>query len=152
MDHALDNHAGSINIGGRIVTNLRFADDIGDLAGSENELKELVDCLDQTASTYSMEINAEKTKIMTNNPNGIVKEIQVKGQRLEEVYSFKYLGVILSDEGSKLEVLARIAQTTAALGNLKYIWRDRMTSLGTKVKLIGRWSCLSSCMVARHGR
>ena len=51
---ALDNHAGSISIGGRIVTNLRFADDIDGLAGNENELKELVQLLDRTASTYGI--------------------------------------------------------------------------------------------------
>ena len=28
MNHALDNHVGSVNIGGKIITNLRFADDI----------------------------------------------------------------------------------------------------------------------------
>ena len=33
--------------------------------------------------------------------------------------SFKYLGSVLSDEGSKPEILSRIAQTTAALTRLK---------------------------------
>ena len=28
MNDALDNHVGSVNIGGKIITNLRFADDI----------------------------------------------------------------------------------------------------------------------------
>ena len=106
MADALDNHAGSIRIGGRIVINLRLADDIDCLAGSKSELKELVDRLDRTSSTSCMEINAEKTKIMTNNPNCVVTEIQVKGLRLEEIHSFKYLGAILSDKGSKLEILA----------------------------------------------
>ena len=38
-----------------------------------------------------MEINAEKTKLMTNNTNGINTEIKVNEQRLETVTSFKYL-------------------------------------------------------------
>ena len=37
---------------------------------------------------------------------------------------FKYLGAIIADEGSKPEILARIAQTTAALAKLKTIWND----------------------------
>ena len=37
------------------------------------------------------------------------KEIKVKGQKLGKVTSFKYLGAIVSDEGSKPEVLSRIA-------------------------------------------
>ena len=50
--------------------------------------------------------------------------------------SFKYLGAIVSDEGSKSEVSSRIAQTTAALTKLKPIWRDSNISLGSKEKLM----------------
>ena len=52
------------------------------------------------------------------------------------VTSFKYLGAVVSDDGSKPEVLSRIAQVTAALTKLKPIWRDNNISLGSKVKLM----------------
>ena len=90
-----------------------------------------------------MEISPDKTKVMTNNPSGFQREIKIKGQRLqevmtnnpngfqreikirsqrlEEVENFKYLGVIISYEGSQPEILFRIAQTTAALSRLKII-------------------------------
>ena len=83
-----------------------------------------------------MEIGPDKTKVMTNNPNGFQREIKIKGQRLEEVENFKYLGAIISNEGSKPEILSRIAQTTAALSRLKIIWRDKNISLASKVKLM----------------
>ena len=35
MNDALDKHDGTVNIGGKIITNLRFADDIDALAGSK---------------------------------------------------------------------------------------------------------------------
>ena len=38
---------------------------------------------------------------------------------------FKYLGSIISDKGSKPEILSRIAQTTAALTKLKPIWNNK---------------------------
>ena len=38
-----------------------------------------------------MEISAEKTRLMTNG-NGIQREIKLKGQKLDTVTSFKYLG------------------------------------------------------------
>ena len=66
-----------------------------------------------------MEISAEKTKLITNNTSGINTEIKINGQRLETVTSFKYLGSIITDEGSKPKVLSRIAQATAALTRLK---------------------------------
>ena len=81
------------------------------------------------------EINAEKTKLMTNSANGIQREIKVKWRKLATVTSFKYLGAVLSDDGSKPGVLSRIAQTTAALTKLKPIWRDNNISFRSKVKL-----------------
>ena len=62
-----------------------------------------------------MEISAEKTKLITNNTSGINTEIKVNGQKLETITSFKCLGSVKADEGSKPEILSRIAQATAAL-------------------------------------
>ena len=76
-----------------------------------------------------MEISAEKTKLMTNNTIGINTEIKVNGQELETVTSFNYLGSFITVEGSRHEVLSRIAQTTAALTRLKAVWNDRSISL-----------------------
>ena len=73
---------------------------------------------------------------MTNNPNGFQREINIKGQRLEEVENFKYLGAIISNEGSKPEIFSRIAPITAALSRLKIIWKDKNISLASKVKLM----------------
>ena len=77
-----------------------------------------------------------KTKLETNSANGIRREIKVKGQKLSTVTSFKYLEALVSDNGSKPEVLSRIAQATAALTKLEPIWRDNNISLGSKVKLM----------------
>ena len=82
-----------------------------------------------------MEISAEKTKLMTNNTTGINTEIKVNGQKLEIVTSFKYLGSVTTDEGSKPEMLSRIAQATAALASFKPVWNDRSISLSSKIRL-----------------
>ena len=50
----------------------------------------------------------------------------MNGQRLETVTSFKYLSSVITDEGSKPEILYMIAQTTAALAWLKPVWNDRI--------------------------
>ena len=73
---------------------------------------------------------------MTNNSSGINTEIKVKGQKLEIVTSFKYLGSVITDEGSKPEIPSRIAQTTAALIRLKPAWNDRSISLSSKIPLM----------------
>ena len=67
----------------------------------------------------AMQINAEKTKLTTNNTNGVSIDIRVKREKLDCVNRFKYLGAIIADEGSKPEILTRIAQTTATMAKLK---------------------------------
>ena len=80
-----------------------------------------------------MEISAEKTKLMTNNTSGINTELKIKGQKLETVTNFKHLGSAITDEGSKPEILSRIAQTTTALSRLKPVWIDMSISLSSKI-------------------
>ena len=121
----LEDHQGIVSIRGRTITNLRFADDIDQLAGKEEELASLVDRLDKTSAAFGMEISAEKTKLMTKNANGISIDIRINGEKLDAVDSFKYLGAVVTDQGSKPEVLSSIAQTTAALARLKTIWSDK---------------------------
>ena len=83
-----------------------------------------------------MEISAEKTRLLTNNTSGINTEIKVNGQKLETVTSFKYLGSLRTDEGSRPEILSRIAQTTATLTRLKPVWIDKSISLSSKIRLM----------------
>ena len=69
--------------------------------------------------------------LSTNNTSGINTEIKVNGQKLETVTSFKYLGSVISDEGSKSEILSRIVQTTAALTKLKPVLIDKCITLSS---------------------
>ena len=92
--------------------------------------------LTKLLTAYGMEISAEKTKLMTNNTSGINIEIKINGQKLETVTSFKYLGSVITDEGFKLEILARTAQSAAALTRLKPVWNDRSISLSFKIRLM----------------
>ena len=92
------------------------------LAEKEQELEALIESLNKTCKRYNfkMEISAEQTKLMTKSTNGILREVKVKGQKLQVPQSS----------------CLRIAQATAALTKLKPIWRDNNISLGSKVKLM----------------
>ena len=74
-------------------------------------------------------------KLLTNNTSGINTEIKVNGQKLETVTIFKYLGSVITDEGSKPEILSMTAQATAALTRLKPVWNDRGICLSSKIGL-----------------
>ena len=77
-----------------------------------------------------MEISAE-TKLMTNYTSGINTEVKIQGQKLETVTSFKYLDSVITDEGSKPDILSGIALT-----RLKAVWNDRSISLSSKIRLM----------------
>ena len=132
LDHCLSFYFVGLAVGPRLCFKfiIMITDDIVVNAEEEEKAGVLVDRLDTTTTRYKMEIGPDKTKVMTNNPNGCQREIKIKGQRLEEVENFKYLGGIISNERSKPEILSRIVQTTAALCRLKNI------SLASKVKLM----------------
>ena len=136
MTDTPEDQEGTVVIECRTITNLCFTDDIDGLAGEEEELTTLVERLDKVFTAYAMEINAEKTKLMTNYTSGINTEIKVNGQKLETVISFKHLGSVITDEGSKPGILSWIAQTTAALTRLKPVWNDRSIFLSSKIHLM----------------
>ena len=80
-----------------------------------------------------MEISAKRTKLMTNNANGMNTEIKVNRQKRETITSFKYLGSVINAESSKPEILSKMAQTTAALTRQKPVWNDKSISLSSKI-------------------
>ena len=101
MTDALKDHEGAVSIGSRTITNFCFDDDIDGLAGVEEELAILAE-----------------HQLMTNNTSGINSEIKVNGQKFETVTNLQYLCSVITNEGSKPEILSMIAQTIAALTKL----------------------------------
>ena len=83
MSDAFEEHDGKDSIGGRNITNLRFADDMDALAEDEQELEALVESLEKTCIRYKM----EKTELITNSVNGIQRE--TKGKRAEVAHCNK---------------------------------------------------------------
>ena len=57
----------------------------------------------------------------------------MKGQKLGTVKSFKYLGAVVSDDGSKPEILSRVARAVAAFSGLEPVWGDRRVPLASRV-------------------
>ncbi|GFO47102.1 endonuclease-reverse transcriptase [Plakobranchus ocellatus] len=87
MTDALEDHCGTVSIGGRPITNLRFADEIDGLAVNACELASLLEQLEKASSNFGMEINAEKTKIMTNSKEPSKKEIKINDHITNEEVS-----------------------------------------------------------------
>ena len=137
MREALEGHQTSISIGGRPLCNLRFADDIDLMGGSNQELQSLTDKLADRAGAYGMEVSTDKSKVMVNSINNNSRaNITMNGQQLEEVDAFKYLGSTLTKDGRcATEIKIRIAIATSAMASLRKTWHSRELSFTTKLKL-----------------
>ena len=61
ISEALQTFNGTVYVGGRNISNWRFADDIDLMAGSWKELGELTELVDTTSAAYGMEVSTEKS-------------------------------------------------------------------------------------------
>ena len=88
----LGSFSSGVKIGGQVIINLRFVDDIGLICSNQGDLRRLTSLLDITSRKHGMEINAEQNKIMIvgKEKKVLAQTIQVMGKELETVDSFKY--------------------------------------------------------------
>ena len=82
MREALEEWETGISIGGRIVTNLRYADDTTLLAGTKEDLTEIVERVRRASEKAGLYLNVRKTKVMTT---GDIGEMTVDGKDIEVV-------------------------------------------------------------------
>jgi len=83
MRETLDGLQGGLSIGGRMITNLRYADNVILLASAEAELQ---DRLDRVKRKKSPLINVDKTKVMASD--SIASRIIIQNEQLEQVDTF----------------------------------------------------------------
>ena len=104
-----------LSLGGRPICNLRLADGIDLLGGSNNQLQELADIRVDRAGAYGVEVSSKKSKLMVNSANNISADITMNGHKLD-VEAFKYLGSTITTDGrSPAEVKIRIAFAMSAM-------------------------------------
>src|SRR5437867_7644483 len=120
MIEALEDMEG-VPVGGQLVSDVRFADDQGMVAGTEMRLQRLMNKLNDTAKNFGMKINVQKTKTMVVRwDGGGVVNTTVDGLRIEHVKSFKYLGSVITEDGrSHSDVKVRIAMAKDAFNKRK---------------------------------
>ena len=64
MQETSYDHHRSTSISGRLICNLRFAEDIGPMDGSGGELQDLTNRLVDRATAHGIEVNTENSMIM----------------------------------------------------------------------------------------
>ena len=81
----LEEAQAGINIAGRNINNLKYADDTTLMVESEEELKSLLMKVKEESKKVGLKLNIQKTKIM---PSGTITSWQIVGKTMETVTDF----------------------------------------------------------------
>ena len=81
----LDEAQAGIQIAGRNINNLRYADDTTLMAESEEELKSLLIRVKEESEKVGLKLNIQKTKIVVSGP---IPSWQIDGETVETVTDF----------------------------------------------------------------
>ncbi|KAK6751408.1 hypothetical protein RB195_003042 [Necator americanus] len=95
-----------IRVGGRFLSNLRFADDIVLFSSSTNEAETMLNELNEAGKRIGLRINIKKTQFMKNvycEDGGV----QLEGSQIVETSSYVYLGRSMNMENDLKEELNR---------------------------------------------
>ena len=112
-----------IQIAGRNINNLRYADDTTLMAESEEELKSLLMKVKEESEKVGLKLNIQKTKIMASGP---ITLWQIDGETVETVSDFIFLGFKITADGDcSHESKRRLFLERKAMANLEHIQKQR---------------------------
>lgn len=122
-----------IYIGNKLLSNLRFADDVALLARNAKDLNDMLKDLESKCLEKGLRINIKKTVVMTNGPK---LSITLNGAQLEYTNEAVYLGQLISfDQKTSHEIERRITKCWSKFWSLRKILKGS-TSIKMKGKVI----------------
>ena len=92
----LEEAQAGIKIAGRIINNLRYADDTTLMAASEEEWKSLLMKVKEESEKVGLKLNSQKMEIMASGP---ITSWEIDGEAMETVADFIFLGSKITADG-----------------------------------------------------
>ena len=92
----MDESQAGINISGRNINNLRYADTTSLMAESKEELKSLLMKVKEESEKAGLKLNIQKTMIMASSP---ITSWQINKETMETVTDFIFLGSKITADG-----------------------------------------------------
>jgi hypothetical protein len=123
-----------------VLREFLFADDCALSACTEQQMQKEMDKFSQACDNFGLTISTKKTEVLFQPAPGKpyhAPTVTVRGQNLEAVEQFTYLGSTLSRAANiDAEINNRIAKASAAFGRLREnVWERRGLSIQTKLKV-----------------
>ena len=135
----LDEAQAGINIAGRNMNDLRYADDTTLMAESE-ELKSFLMKVKEESEKVGLKLNIQKTEIMASGPN---TSWQIDGETVETVTDFIFLDSRITADGDCSHEIKRcLLLGRNVMTNLDSIFQSRDVTLPAKVHLVYGFSCV----------
>ena len=153
----LEEAQAGINIAGRNINNLSYADDTPLMAESEEELKSLLMKVKEESKKVGLKLNSHKTKIMASGP---IPSWQIDGETVETGWLYFVGSKISADGDFSHEIKRCLLLGRKVMTNLESRLKSRDITWSTKVHLVKamvlpvvRYGC-ESCTIkkAEHWR
>ena len=123
-----------INVPGRNINNLRYADTTTLMAESEEELKSLLMKGKEESEKVGLKLNIQKTKIMASGP---ITSWQIDGETVETVADFIFLGSKITADGDcSHEIKRHLLLGRKVMTNLDSMLKSRDSTLPTKIHVV----------------
>ena len=130
----LDEAQPGIKIARRNISNLRYADDTTLMAESKEELKSLLKKVKEESEKAGLKLTIQKINIMASGP---ISSWQIKGETMETVTDFIFLGSKITADGDCSHEIKRcLVLGRKPMSNLDSILKSRDITLPTKVSLV----------------
>ena len=142
----LEEAQAGIKTSGRIINNLRYADDTTLMAESEEELKSFLMKVKEESEKVGLKLNIQKTKIVAPGP---ITSWQIDG---ETVADFIFLGSKITEDGDCCHEIKRcLLLGRKVMTNLDSILKSRDITLSIKVHLVKTMVFPVACVDVRVG-
>ena len=130
----LEEAQAGIDIAGRNINNLRYADDTTLMAESEEELKSLLMKVKEESEKVGLKLNIQKMKIMGSGP---ITSWEIDGETVETLSDFILGGSKITADGDySHEIKRHLLLGRNVMTNLDSIFKSRYITLPTKVHLV----------------
>ena len=136
---AIESEDEGVSVGGRRISNLRYADDTAITAENENELQILAKRVNKEGKDFGMKMNIKKTKTMVVSRKSEIPKVKIHldGQEVEQVSKFVYLGELITENGkSEEEIRRRIEIARKSFSKMRTIMTNPKISIPARLRFI----------------
>ena len=118
------------------LRDLDFADDIALISQSRHGLQVATDKVEEIGNSIGLKVSYKKSKVMSVGGQRPFIPVNLRGQHLEDVNNFIYLGSSINGACNvDVELNRRTALASSAFSQLSKVWRNRNIRLPVKMRI-----------------